>query len=231
MYNMYNVYIKHQGKTKHQDGDQIPALFQTALLGPTCLLGLCLVQGGAFLPVGSRGLMRRFPKMVPNMDDLYWFIIENPTKMDDEQGYPYFRKPPNIAWLSFKQYFFLPGLLRGFAPPHCPHLLAGKGCQLSVTWNEKVKSKKQDWVVPNGWNTVSIILWSPAIISIINQKGGWTVELRERMSSPWNWPYWWLANSKTQDVSSNVRYSWRSCDIRITACSTNKCRYIWMRGI
>ena len=29
--------------------------------------------------------------------------------MDDEQGYPYFRKPPNIAWLSFKQYFFCQG--------------------------------------------------------------------------------------------------------------------------
>jgi len=26
--------------------------------------------------------------------------------------------------------FFLPGLLRGFAPPHCPHLRAGKGCQI-----------------------------------------------------------------------------------------------------
>ena len=118
--NMYNVYIKHQGKTKHQDGDQIPALFQTALLGPTCLLGLCLVHGGAFLPVGSRGLVRRFPKMVPNMDDLYWFIIENPTKMDDEQGYPYFRKPPNIVWLSFKQYFFFARAPQRICPTTLP---------------------------------------------------------------------------------------------------------------
>ena len=23
-----------------------------------------------------------------------WFIRENPTKMDDDWGYPYFRKPP-----------------------------------------------------------------------------------------------------------------------------------------
>ena len=28
------------------------------------------------------------------------------------------------------------------------------GCQLSVTWNDKVKSKEQDCVVQNGWNTV-----------------------------------------------------------------------------
>ena len=49
---------------------------------------------------------------------------------------------------------FLPGLLRGFAPTHCPHLRAGKGFQLSVTWNDKVKSKEQGWVVQNGWNTV-----------------------------------------------------------------------------
>ena len=25
-----------------------------------------------------------------------WFIRENPTKMDDDWGYPYFRKPPNV---------------------------------------------------------------------------------------------------------------------------------------
>ena len=23
-----------------------------------------------------------------------WFTMENPTKMDDDWGYPYFRKPP-----------------------------------------------------------------------------------------------------------------------------------------
>ena len=25
-----------------------------------------------------------------------WFILENPSKMDDEMGYPHVRKPPHI---------------------------------------------------------------------------------------------------------------------------------------
>ena len=25
-----------------------------------------------------------------------WFIRDNPTKMDDDWGYPYFRTPPNV---------------------------------------------------------------------------------------------------------------------------------------
>ena len=28
-----------------------------------------------------------------------WFIRENPTKMDDDWEYPYFRNPPNVAEL------------------------------------------------------------------------------------------------------------------------------------
>jgi len=29
-----------------------------------------------------------------------WFTMENPSKVDDEQGYPHFRKAPNVAEVS-----------------------------------------------------------------------------------------------------------------------------------
>ena len=52
------------------------------------------------------------------------------------------------------QQLFLPGLLRGFALPHCPHLRAGKGIQVNVKWNDKVKWKEECWVIQNVWDTV-----------------------------------------------------------------------------
>jgi hypothetical protein len=41
-------------------------------------------------------------------------------KVDDEQGYPYFRKPPNIVWLSFKQYFFFARAPQRICPTTLP---------------------------------------------------------------------------------------------------------------
>ena len=46
----------------------------------------------------------------------------------------------------------LPELLREFAPPQCPHLRVGKGCQVDVNWNDKLSGEY--WVVQNGWDTV-----------------------------------------------------------------------------
>ena len=36
-----------------------------------------------------------------------WFMAENPMKMDDGQGYPYFRKPPiDDMILVYEMYMF-----------------------------------------------------------------------------------------------------------------------------
>ena len=51
-------------------------------------------------------------------------------------------------------YLFFARASQRFCPTTRPHLRAGKGFQLSVTWNDKVKSKEKGWVVQNGWNTV-----------------------------------------------------------------------------
>ena len=43
---------------------------------------------------------------VLKIDGLWWFIIENPTKitkLEDDWGYPYFRKPPSVYRLKLKQ--------------------------------------------------------------------------------------------------------------------------------
>ena len=40
-----------------------------------------------------------------------WFIMENPTRMDDDRGYPYFRKPPYHLSPIFKWCRFVGGPL------------------------------------------------------------------------------------------------------------------------
>ena len=41
--------------------------------------------------------------------------------------------------------FLLLGLVKGFAPPHCPHRGAGKGCQVNIIGNDKLSG----WVLQN----------------------------------------------------------------------------------
>ena len=47
------------------------------------------------------------------------YFMGNPIKMDDEQGYPYFRKPPNTSLdICYKVACFDPGVRSDTAVPH-----------------------------------------------------------------------------------------------------------------
>ena len=45
----------------------------------------------------------------PKMDGTYWQIMENPTSMDDDWGYPHSRKPPYVA-ISMDYLWVIQGL-------------------------------------------------------------------------------------------------------------------------
>ena len=55
--------------------------------GVLCLLAQCLGECG--------GLALGVP---PKLDGIFMYIRENPMKMDDDWGYPYFRKPPFLTF-------------------------------------------------------------------------------------------------------------------------------------
>ena len=83
-----------------------------------------------------------------------WFLRENPTKMDDEQGYPYFRKPPYPMisqflhlWNHHSQWCFPVSFSgKSFTLWSDDQHLEGLRCfQVSTGHKTQPKQKMQNW--------------------------------------------------------------------------------------
>ena len=89
----------------------VPERMWVCKIGSQFNLVVCLVEITILFPIAIL-LKWGFPSMgVPNS----WlvFVRENPTKMDDDWGYPYFTKPPNV---HAKKLWTNPWMLKLLAP-------------------------------------------------------------------------------------------------------------------